>query len=108
FASVFSWGILQIVLGDAWILTPLQAFIEYFIAFAFVGFAGLFMNQIKRNLLENNKAKANFISLSLLFSVPLLDIFGTLLQEWSFLVSMLSKKVKAQLSSLQLLMELLL
>src|SRR5699024_8018250 len=53
-------GILQIVLGDAWILTPLQAFIEYFIAFAFVGFAGLFMNQIKRNLLENNKAKANF------------------------------------------------
>src|SRR5699024_11323185 len=44
----------------AWILTPLQAFIEYFIAFAFVGFAGLFMNQIKRNLLENNKAKANF------------------------------------------------
>src|SRR5690625_2651322 len=57
---VFIWGILQIVLGDAWILTPLQAFIEYFIAFAFVGFAGLFMNQIKRNLLENNKAKANF------------------------------------------------
>src|SRR5690625_3001430 len=60
FASGFIWGILQIVLGDAWILTPLQAFIEYFIAFAFVGFAGLFMNQIKRNFLENNKAKANF------------------------------------------------
>src|SRR5699024_581579 len=60
FASGFIWCILQFVLGDAWILTPLLAFIVYFIAFAFVGFAGLFMNQIKRNLLENNKAKANF------------------------------------------------
>src|SRR5699024_5882849 len=60
FASGFIWGILQIVLGDAWILTPLQAFIEYFIAFAFFGFAGLFMNQIKRNLIENNISKDNF------------------------------------------------
>src|SRR5690625_6786003 len=60
FASGFICCILQIVLGDAWILTPLQAFIESFIAFAFVGWAGLFMNQIKRSLLENNKAKANF------------------------------------------------
>src|SRR5699024_7787618 len=60
FASGFIWGILQIVLGDAWILTPLQAFIEYFIAFAFVGFAGLFMNLVKRTLLVNNKANAIF------------------------------------------------
>src|SRR5690625_998678 len=52
FASGFIWGILQIVLGDAWILTPLQAFIEYFIAFAFVGFAGLFMNRSEEHTSE--------------------------------------------------------
>ncbi|WP_082220468.1 energy-coupled thiamine transporter ThiT [Domibacillus robiginosus] len=41
-ASGFVWGLLQIVMGNAYILTPLQAFIEYFIAFAFVGLGGLF------------------------------------------------------------------
>src|SRR5699024_6634796 len=41
FPSAFICVILRIVLGDASIFTPLQAFIEYFIAFAFVGFAGL-------------------------------------------------------------------
>lgn len=60
FISGFIWGILQISLGDAWILTPLQAFIEYFIAFAFVGFAGLFSNVIKSNLLSKNKKTAIF------------------------------------------------
>ncbi len=60
FISGFIWGILQIALGDAWILTPLQAFIEYFIAFAFVGFAGLFAQQIKGSLLNNNKKTAMF------------------------------------------------
>src|SRR5699024_10867154 len=69
FASCFIWVILFFILVYfwfllsfvyVWILTSLQSFIEYFILFAFVGFAGLFMNQIKRNLLENNKAKANF------------------------------------------------
>src|SRR5699024_4772675 len=60
FISGFIWGILQIALGDAWILTPLQAFIEYFIAFAFIGFAGLFSTQIKRALRTNNKKTATF------------------------------------------------
>lgn len=58
FISGFIWGILQIALGDAWILTPLQAFIEYFVAFSFVGFAGLFANKIKSNLLDNKKQTA--------------------------------------------------
>ncbi|MBO1582369.1 energy-coupled thiamine transporter ThiT [Bacillus sp. XF8] len=44
------WGLLQIVVGDAYILTPVQAFIEYFIAFAFVGFAGLFYRPIQKAL----------------------------------------------------------
>lgn len=60
FISGFIWGILQISIGDAWILTPLQAFIEYFIAFSFVGFAGLFSNKIKVNLLKHDKKTAIF------------------------------------------------
>ncbi|PFV79654.1 energy-coupled thiamine transporter ThiT [Bacillus sp. AFS059628] len=54
------WGLLQIVVGDAYILTPIQAFIEYFIAFAFIGFAGLFYRPIQKTLLasnENNEGK---------------------------------------------------
>lgn len=56
--SGFLWGVLQIVVGDAWILTPTQAFIEYFIAFGCVGFAGLFSGLVKENLQNNSKAKA--------------------------------------------------
>ncbi len=43
------WGLLQIVFGDAYILTPIQAVIEYFIAFAFIGFAGLFYRSIQKS-----------------------------------------------------------
>ncbi|MFB1049974.1 energy-coupled thiamine transporter ThiT [Paraliobacillus sp. JSM ZJ581] len=53
----FLWGLLQIVLGDAYILTPVQAFIEYFIAFAFIGFAGLFYPVIQKSLRSSNKTK---------------------------------------------------
>ncbi|EJS73575.1 energy-coupled thiamine transporter ThiT [Bacillus cereus] len=48
------WGLLQIVVGDAYILTPMQAFIEYFIAFAFIGFAGLFYRPIQKALVTSN------------------------------------------------------
>ncbi|HLR65609.1 energy-coupled thiamine transporter ThiT [Virgibacillus alimentarius] len=58
--SGFLWGILQVTLGDAWILTPTQAFIEYFIAFTFVGFSGLFARLVKENLKENLKGRALF------------------------------------------------
>ena len=56
--SGFIWGILQIALGEAWILTPMQAFIEYFIAFACIGFAGLFSHMIQNNLKSDAKAQA--------------------------------------------------
>ncbi|ABS23686.1 energy-coupled thiamine transporter ThiT [Bacillus cytotoxicus] len=50
------WGLLQIVFGDAYILTPIQAVIEYFIAFAFIGFAGLFYRSIQKAI-SNNQGK---------------------------------------------------
>ncbi|CAN7569880.1 energy-coupled thiamine transporter ThiT [Rossellomorea sp. LjRoot5] len=54
----FLWGILQIALGDAWIATPVQMVIEYFIAFAFIGFAGLFAGRIQDALGSSRRSKA--------------------------------------------------
>ncbi|KEK23057.1 energy-coupled thiamine transporter ThiT [Bacillus gaemokensis] len=48
------WGLLQIVVGDAYILTPVQAFIEYFVAFSFIGFAGLFHRPIQKALVTSS------------------------------------------------------
>lgn len=56
--SGFLWGILQIILGDAWILTPAQAFIEYFIAFSCIGFAGLFLRPIQTTLRHKQRGRA--------------------------------------------------
>lgn len=51
------WGLLQIVSGQAsgGILTPLQAFIEYFIAFTMIGSAGLMKPFIIKSYNKNNK-----------------------------------------------------
>lgn len=54
-ASGFLWGLLQVAVGDVWFLTPVQFAIEYFIAFAFVGFAGLFYQTIQTHLKSGNK-----------------------------------------------------
>ncbi|WP_010649660.1 energy-coupled thiamine transporter ThiT [Oceanobacillus massiliensis] len=44
--SGFLWGLLQIATGTAYILTPLQGFIDYMIAFTVIGFAGIFAKRI--------------------------------------------------------------
>ncbi|UYX51581.1 energy-coupled thiamine transporter ThiT [Bacillus thuringiensis] len=51
------WGLLQIVVGDAIIVTPIQVIIEYFVAFAFIGFAGLFYKQIQQTLINGERKK---------------------------------------------------
>lgn len=55
--SGFIWGLLQVVTGDFYFLTFIQFFIEYFVAFAFVGFAGLLYKQIQLAFKENQKGK---------------------------------------------------
>ncbi|MBU5210140.1 MULTISPECIES: energy-coupled thiamine transporter ThiT [Heyndrickxia] len=63
FVGGLLWGLLQIVLGDAAddILTPVQGFIEFFIAFSFIGLAGLFRSFIQANIHEGNKGKTIFL-----------------------------------------------
>lgn len=56
--SGFLWGLLQVVTGDAWIATPVQAFIEYFVAFACIGFAGAFYHFIQKEIRYGSKKKA--------------------------------------------------
>lgn len=49
----FLWGILHIFIGNADILTAPQAFIEYFVAFAFTGFAGLWATKTQTALTDD-------------------------------------------------------
>lgn len=53
--SGFIWGLLQVVTGDIDPLHWFQVFIEYFVAFSFVGFAGLFKNVIQNKFAEGKK-----------------------------------------------------
>lgn len=55
FLAGFIWGLLQVAVGDIYFLTPIQFLIEYFIAFAFIGFAGLFYPSIQRLLQKGEK-----------------------------------------------------
>ncbi|MCM3109448.1 energy-coupled thiamine transporter ThiT [Lederbergia lenta] len=55
FISGLLWGLLQIAIGDYYIVTPLQGFIEYFIAFSFIGFAGLLAPAVKKLASEGKK-----------------------------------------------------
>ncbi|MDF0728170.1 energy-coupled thiamine transporter ThiT [Cytobacillus sp. S13-E01] len=50
------WGLLQVIVGDIYFLTPIQFAIEYFIAFAFVGFAGLLYPVIQKSIKTKNKS----------------------------------------------------
>ena len=56
-AAGFLWGVLHFLLGIASILHPLQGFIEYFVAFAFVGFAGIVRRALQTAFKDNNRVK---------------------------------------------------
>ena len=50
----FLYGILQIIIGVAWIIHPAQALLDYPIAFTVLGWAGLFAPHAKRSLTLGN------------------------------------------------------
>ena len=57
-------GLLQIATGLAFLATPLQGFIEYFLAFTAVGISGLFMNKFMNNRKEGKRLKADIYAVS--------------------------------------------
>lgn len=54
----FLWGLLQIVVGDLEALTLWQVLLEYLLAFACIGFAGMFAPIIQSSLKNQNKTVA--------------------------------------------------
>ncbi|MEH6940962.1 energy-coupled thiamine transporter ThiT [Bacillus sp. JJ722] len=54
----FLLGMLQVVLGQAYIMHPVQGFIDYFFAFTVVGFAGIFAKGISDGFANGNRSKA--------------------------------------------------
>jgi thiamine transporter len=55
--SGFLWGLLQVITGDFYYLQIIQFIVEYFIAFACVGLAGLFVRQIQNSFQNGQKGK---------------------------------------------------
>jgi thiamine transporter len=53
----FIFGALQVALGTAYVVHWFQVFVEYFLAFTVVGFAGLFANQVQSGLKEGEGKK---------------------------------------------------
>lgn len=56
--SGFLWGLLKLLFTESAMLTPLQVIIDYFIAFAFIGFAGLFYKKIQGNFKNERRLTA--------------------------------------------------
>lgn len=54
----FLYGVMHIPLGKAYIVVPLQAFIEYFLAYTVLGFAGLFAFQVWNSFKNNHSIQA--------------------------------------------------
>lgn len=79
----FLWGILHFVIGNAYILSPLQGFIEYFIAFAFAGFGGLFAKKVQSLSEENRVHQLNLFIVLGTFTGTMARFF------WHFVVKVL-------------------
>lgn len=61
-SSGFVWGLLQVVTGEASILSAYQAAIEYFLAFTAIGLAGLFHKPVQKAL---RSSKTNWVKLTI-------------------------------------------
>ncbi|MFT4414571.1 energy-coupled thiamine transporter ThiT [Fredinandcohnia humi] len=72
------WGLLQLVL-DPEIIHPLQAIIEFVIAFPFIGFAGIFKDSVQSHLKNDKKGIAIVIIVCAIFVGSLARYF------WHFL-----------------------
>ncbi len=57
FLSGLLWSFLQFATGDAYVLTPVQGFIDYFVAFSFICFAGLLAPTVQRAAAEGKKGQ---------------------------------------------------
>lgn len=70
--SGFLWGVLQVAVGNAYILHPIQGLIEYGFAFTVLGFAGIFAKQIQEGVKEDKiKTYLSYITLGVFLGTSL-------------------------------------
>lgn len=79
----FLWGLLHFLTGNVYILSVTQALIEYFIAFAFAGFAGLAHKNVAQAVADNNMNALSFNLIYAAFAGALARFF------WHFLAGMI-------------------
>src|SRR5690625_3824081 len=82
--SGFLWGILQIAVGDAYILYFWQGVIEYGLAFTVLGFAGIFAKQVQEAVKQKD-TKSTFLYIALgVFVGSLMRFAGHFFAGWVF------------------------
>ncbi|MCH1626767.1 energy-coupled thiamine transporter ThiT [Fredinandcohnia quinoae] len=84
FLSGLIWGLLQLIF-DPWIVHPVQAIMEYVIAFPFIAFAGLFSSIIQRQLKDNKKINALIFIVFAIFVGSLTRYFWHFLSGFIFI-----------------------
>lgn len=100
FFSGFLWGILQIVLGEASILHPVQAVIEYFLAFMMVGASGFFAKTIQLQLMNQQKKAVIKTIVFSLFVACVLRYFWHFIAGFYFFASFAPKEMSPVVYSL--------
>jgi thiamine transporter len=83
FFAAFIWGLLHFPLAQVYYLTPVQVIIEYILAFAFAGFAGMFSDKLQEAVKEGAFRKSSLL-------ICYATFFGTLMRYfWHFIAGVI-------------------
>lgn len=78
------WGLLHFPLGKVWFLSVLQVLIEYPFAFTFVGFAGLYANNIHLAIKNGSKGTVQRLLVQATFTGAFARYFWHFLAGWVY------------------------
>lgn len=80
----FIFGLLQFILGMSQIYHPVQGILDYLVAFAVLGLAGVFASQVKASLQEGRSKKWMALIIAGTFIGSLLRFIAHFLSGWIF------------------------
>jgi thiamine transporter len=80
----FLFGLLQFILGMSQIYHPVQGILDYLVAFALLGLAGIFASQVKASMQEGNKKKWMAFVIAGTFIGSALRFISHFLSGWIF------------------------
>jgi len=96
----FLFGLLQFILGMSQIYHPVQGILDYLVAFALLGLAGIFASQVKASMQEGNKKKWMALVIAGTFIGSALRFISHFLSGWIFFGSYAPEGQSAWLYSL--------